>query len=98
MGLKFLPAERTQRVASINCNDRKQEVEQIRLADGFPELGSAELVEMETPAKMIKQVSGHQDSQSGKQRFPRLQCHEEAEYGAQGPPSRRANQCGCTRL
>jgi len=51
MGLKFLPAEGSQRVASINCNDRKQEVEQIRLADGFPELGAAELVQMETPRK-----------------------------------------------
>src|SRR6266404_5398329 len=98
MGLKFLPAEGPQPVAAVDSNDREEEIDEIGAADGFPELGAAELVEMETPAEMKKEVSGHQDAQSDKQHFPRLQCHEEAGYGAQGAASSRDKQCGSNRL
>jgi hypothetical protein len=81
MGLKFMPAEGTQRVAPVDSNDGKEEVDEIRAADGFPKLGAAELAEVEAPAEMIEEVSGHKDTESGEERFPRLQCHEKAEYG-----------------
>jgi len=55
------------------------------VADGLPELGATELAEMQIAAEMIKNVSSHKDTQSGKQRFPRLKCHVKAEYGEASP-------------
>ena len=98
MGLKFMPAEGAQRVAAVDSNDGKQEIKQIRAADGFPKLGAAELAEMEAPAEMIEEVSGHKDTQSGKQRFPRLQSHEKAEYEGPRGGVKRDKQFGSNRL
>ncbi len=72
MSLKFLPAKGAQRIAAVNSNNGKKEIAQIRVPNGFPHFGAAELAKMQIRAVMIKQVSGQKDTQSGKQRFPRL--------------------------
>lgn len=98
MRLEFMPAEGSQGITAVDSDNGKHKVEKVRAAYGFPKLGAAELGEMKIPAEMIKKVSGHKDTQSGKQRFPRLQCHEKAEYGAQGVASSRDKQFGSNRL
>ena len=72
MRLEFMPAEGPQRITAINSNDGKQEIDEIRAAYGFPKFSATKLAEMEIPSEMVEKVSGHKDTQSGKQRFPRL--------------------------
>ncbi len=84
MTLKLVPTECAQSVAAVDAHDGERQVNKVCAADGFPKLGAAELAEMESAAEMIEQVSDHKDTESGSQCFPRLQRHEEAEYGGAG--------------
>jgi hypothetical protein len=47
---------------------------------------------------MKEQVSGHKDTQSGEQRFPRLKCHEQAEYEEHGVTSSHEKRNGSKGL